>query len=103
MQCRAHAWQPRSGLDAIETLAHLLAGLEERHMLFVYRDMRAGTWVASGSSRPLLHRKRAEAAQFHAVATRQRGNDFAQYGVDDVLDVALIKMRVLCSDTLNEF
>src|SRR4029077_1808434 len=100
--CRAHGWQRHSGLDAVETLTHFLAGLEERHMLLVDRDMSAGTRGAPGARRTLLDRKRAEAAHRHAVTACQCGDDFAQDGVDDVLDVALIKMRVLRSDTLNE-
>ena len=72
-------------------------------MLLVDRDMRAGTRVAPGARRTLLDRKRAEAAQLHAVCACQCGDDLAEDGVDDVLDVALIKMWVLRSDTLNEF
>jgi hypothetical protein len=72
-------------------------------VLFVDCDVRAGAWIASGSSRAFLDRKRAETAQLDAVTACQRGDDFAQDGVDDVFNVALIKVRILRSDTLNEF
>ena len=43
----------------------------------------------------MLDRERPETAQLHPVPPGQRGNDFAQDGVDDVLDVALIEVGVL--------
>ena len=88
---------------AIEPLAHFLAGLEERHALLVDGDMGAGARIAAGARRALLHREGAEAAQFDPIAARHGGDDLAEDGVDDVLDVALIKMRVLRGNALNEF
>ena len=37
------------------------------------------------------------------VAARHRRDDLAENGVDDVLDVALVKMRILLGNALNEF
>jgi hypothetical protein len=65
--------------------------------------MRAGARIAAGARRAMLHRKGSEAAQLHAIAARQGGDDFTQYRVDDVLDVALIKMRILRCDLLHKF
>src|SRR6202022_2541792 len=45
----------------------------------------------------------AEAAQLHPVAARERGRDLAEYGVYDVLDGALVEVRVLFGDALNQF
>ena len=36
------------------------------------------------------------------IAARHGGDDLAQNGVDDVLDVALIKVRVLLGNALHE-
>src|SRR4029077_16790839 len=65
--------------------------------------MRAGTWMAAGARRALLNRKRAEAPQFDAIAARHRRDNLAENGVDDILDVALIQMGVLCGDPLHQF
>jgi hypothetical protein len=51
----------------------------------------------------MLHRECAEAAQFHAVTTRKSGDDFIENGIHDVLDIPLVKMRVVLGDALNEF
>src|SRR4029079_2272948 len=79
----------------VQPLAHFLAGLEERHGLLRDRDMRAGARVASALRGAVRDRKRAEAAQLDAVAACERGRDLAKDGVDDVLDVALVQVRVL--------
>ena len=65
--------------------------------------MRAGARIAAGARRTVLDREGAEAAQLDTVAARQRGGDLVEDGVDDVLDVALIEMRVLRRDLLDEF
>ena len=87
----------------IEPLAHLLAGLEERHAFLIDLDMSAGARVAAGPRRALLHRKRAEAAQLDTIATRHRGDDLAKDRVDDVLDVTLLEVRILIGNFLHEF
>src|SRR3954451_3713984 len=79
----------------VEPLAHFLAGLEERHGFLVDRDMRAGARVAAGARGAVLHRERAEAAQLDAVAACERGGDLAEHGIHDVLDIALIEVRIL--------
>src|SRR5947209_7829745 len=86
----------------IEPLAHFLAGLEKRNGFPLHRDVRAGAWIASGPGRAVLDGEGAEAAQLDAVAGRHGRGDLAENGVDDVLHVALIEMRVLRSDTLHE-
>src|SRR4051812_35446025 len=87
----------------VEALAHFLAGLEERHRLLVDGDMRAGARIAARARRTMLHRERAETAQFDTVTARHRRRDLGQNRVDDVLDVALIKMRILGGDALDQF
>src|SRR4051794_13143900 len=100
---RREASSLRRRLVAVEPLAHLLAGLEERHALLVDRDMRAGARVAAGACRSALYRKGAKAAQLHPIALRQRADDFVEDRVDDVLDVALVEVRVLRRDALYQF
>src|SRR5262245_55134704 len=87
---------------AVEAFAHFLAGLEERHRLLLHRDVGAGARIAPGPGRTILDGERSEAAQLDAVAARHRGDDLAKNGIDDVLDVALVEMRVLRGDALHE-
>src|SRR5262249_46038264 len=87
---------------AVQALAHFPAGLEERHGFLVDRDARAGARVAAFARRPLLDRERPEAAQLDPVAARQGSGDLAQDGVDDILDIPLVKVRILRCDPLNE-
>src|SRR5579883_472399 len=64
--------------------------------------MRSGARVAPRAGRTVLDREGAEAAQLDPVAARHRGDDLAQDGVDDVLDIALIEVRILRRDTLHQ-
>src|SRR5215471_9812900 len=65
--------------------------------------MRAGARIAAGAGRSVLDREGAETAQLDPVAARERVDDLAEDRVDDVLDIALIKMRILRGDALNQF
>src|SRR5688572_8720184 len=87
---------------AIEPLAHFLPGLEERHRLLADRHMRTGARIASGTRGSVLDRKRSEAAQLDTVPARHGGDDLAEDGVDDVLDVALVEVRVRSGDALHK-
>jgi hypothetical protein len=55
-----------------------------------------------GAGRAMLDRERPETAQLDAVAARERRRDLAENRVDDVFDVALVEMRVLSGNALNE-
>ena len=61
----------------------------------------AGTWQRELDA--LRVREKAATRELDAVAARHGGDDLVENGVDDVFDVALIKMRVLLGDTLNQF
>ena len=50
--------------------------------------------IAAGAGRTVLDRKGPEAAQFDSVALGHGVGDFAEDRVDDVLNVALIKVRI---------
>jgi hypothetical protein len=51
----------------------------------------------------MLHRKRAETAQFNPIAARQRSDDFIEDRVHNILHIPLIEMWVVFGDALNEF
>jgi len=59
--------------------------------------------VPPGSGRPVLYRKGAKTAEFDSVALCHCAGDLAKDRVDDIFDVALIKMRILGRNALNEF
>jgi hypothetical protein len=63
----------------------------------------SGARIAPGARRTLLDREGAEAPQLDAIAARHRGDDLAQDGVDDLLDVALIEVGILRRNTLHKF
>src|SRR4029079_2768826 len=78
----------------VQAVAHFLAGLEIRHDLFGNLHLCAGARVAADARGARCHRKRTEAAELDAIAARERDRDFIENGLDDVLDVALIQVRV---------
>src|SRR3984957_20359842 len=93
-----------SAIDAlVEPFAHFLAGLEEGHNLLDDRDLIAGARVAAGSGGALLGRKCAEAAQFNPFPARQSRSDLVKDGVDNIFDVALVKMRIARRHPLHQF
>jgi hypothetical protein len=51
----------------------------------------------------VFHRKRAKTAQFDTIAPRQCGDDLVEYRIHNVLDIPLVKMRVVLGDALNKF
>jgi hypothetical protein len=65
--------------------------------------MGAGARVPACTGRPVFYRKGAEAAEFDSVALCHCASDLAEDRVDDVLNVALIKMGILGRNALNEF
>src|SRR5258706_16467172 len=86
----------------VEAFAHFLAGLEERHAFSVDGDMLPGPRIAAGPRRAVLDGKSPESPQFHPVTPGERGHDLAEDRIDDVLDIALVEMRVLRGYALNE-
>ena len=58
------------------------------------RPVRASRFLTENAPKP---------AQFHAVASRKGIGDRVEDRVDDVLDVALIQMRVLLSELEHQF
>jgi hypothetical protein len=86
----------------VEAVAQLLAGLEERDVLFGNLDAVARARVAADPGVAALHRKRAEAAQLDPVAACQGRGDLVENGGHDRFDIALVKVRVGFRESLNE-
>src|SRR5271169_2640732 len=87
---------------AIEALAHFFTGLEERRQFLGHRNLVAGARIATGAGLALFGRERAETAQLDALAARQGIGDLAEDGVDYVLNVTLIEMRIAGGHALHE-
>jgi hypothetical protein len=51
----------------------------------------------------VLDREGAKAAQFDAITLGHGARDLTKDGVDDVLDVALVKVGILRRNALDEF
>jgi hypothetical protein len=86
----------------VETLANFLSCFEKRNGLAIHRHIGACAWVTANPRLTILDRESPEAAQLDAVATGERCNDLVEDRVDDSLDITLIEVRVLYSDTLDE-
>ena len=82
---------------------HLLAGPEEGDALQLHRNLRAGARIAPGAGRAILGRKDPKPAQFNPISPCQRGRNRVQNAVDDVFDVALVEVRILRGDALDQF
>src|SRR5271165_3924910 len=90
------------GSAAIEALAHFLAGLEKRRQLLGYGNFVAGPRIAAGARLALFGRESAEAAQLHPLAAGEGVGNLAENGIDDILDVALVEMRIAGGHALHE-
>lgn len=87
----------------VQPLPHFLAGLEKRHVFLINRDMRPSSRIATDPRRSLFHGEGSEPAQLDAVAMGERRDDLAKDRVDDILNIALVKMWVLRGNALNQF
>src|SRR5690348_1241545 len=75
---------------AVQAIAQLLAGLEERHRLALDRDGVAGARIAPQPGVALLDREGAEAAQLDPVPAGQRRRNLVEDGGNDAFHVALV-------------
>ena len=82
-------------LAGVEPAVHVPAGLERRDHLLRDRDLGAIARVSSGAGVTPLDPEHAKAAQLNPISLRQRRRDRVQDGVDDLLHVALVQVRVL--------
>src|SRR3954447_11918035 len=67
------------------------------------RDLGAIARVSPGARPALLDREYPEVAQLYLIAPRQAGRDRVQDGVDDLLHIPVVQVRVLGRDPLNQF
>jgi len=86
----------------VEPLAHFFARFEERDYFLPHRHDAASSWITAPSPLPNFDRKSSEPAQLNAVATSHRADDLIENGIDDILNVALVEVRVLVCDALDE-
>ena len=68
--------------------------LNTRDGLLRHRHGLPGARIAAGPRAPPLDGERTEAAQLHPVAAPQRLGDLVEDRIDDILDIALIEMRI---------
>src|SRR5262245_56896665 len=85
---------PRTVVLAVEALAQVLTGLEERHELLGHGHGGAGAGIAADAWGAMLDSEGAEAPELDPVAARQRLDDLVENDVDDTLDVSVIEMLV---------
>jgi hypothetical protein len=82
----------------VEPLAHLFASPKDRECFLLHRHDSAGSGIAARSRRANFDGKSSEATQVNAIASGHRVDDLTENGIEDVLNVALVKVRVLASD-----
>jgi ATP dependent DNA ligase-like protein len=78
----------------VHALPHLLPSSEKREAFLPNLDQCSGSGIAGGPSAPRLDRKGTKAPQFDAVTPGHRGRNLGQDGVDELLNVALVKVRI---------
>ncbi len=83
-------------------MVHALTCLQGRDNRLGYRNLFTVARVSPDARLALLDPKRPEAAQLDPITALQCSRDRVQDGVDDGLDVALVQMRVLLGDPLNQ-
>jgi hypothetical protein len=93
----------RSRCRPVEALSHFLAGLEERDALPLDGHLRPGTRVASRPGSAVFHGKHPETANLDPVAAGECDHDHLEDRIDEFFDVALVEMRLLLDNALNEF
>jgi hypothetical protein len=91
------------GSASVEQVAHFLARLKSGNVFFRNQDAVARTRVAPRARPSLLGRENSEPAELHPIETRESLGNFAEYRVNDILDVALIQMRIARGDPLHQF
>jgi hypothetical protein len=82
---------------------HCLARPKGEHVLFRHQDVVAGTGVAPRPRPELLGQENSEPAELDPIETRERGGNFAEYRINDILDVALIQMWIARDEPLHQF
>jgi hypothetical protein len=93
----------RSSRRGIEAAAHLLASLEDGHNFLCDLNEITRLGIAARASATALHPKRAEATKLDSVASCEGITNGAEDGVHNFLDISLIQVRVLLSESLDEF
>jgi hypothetical protein len=88
---------------SIEPFVHSLARPKGGHVLFRHQDVVARTGVSPRVRPALLGQENSEPAELHPIETRERLGNFAEYRVNDILDVDLIQMCIARDEPLHQF
>jgi hypothetical protein len=88
---------------SIEPFVHSLARPKGGHVLFRHQDVVARTGVSPRVRPALLGQENSEPAELHPIETRECVGNFAEYRVNDILDAALIQMRIARREPLHQF
>jgi hypothetical protein len=81
---------------------HFPPGPKEWDGLLSDRHSGAGARITAGIGSSFARRKHAEAADFDPVSAAQGRIDRAQYSLDETFYVALVEMRILRGDAVDE-
>src|SRR5688572_25307829 len=94
------------GLDgdhAAHAFAQFLARLEMRDVLARERDRITGLGIAPEARRTVVQREAAEAADFDALATRQRRAHHLEQGLHREIDVVRLQVALARGEDLDQF
>jgi hypothetical protein len=90
-------------LVRIEAAAYFLSGFKAGKASSRNGNRGAGGRVPPGTSAADLYGEYAEAAQFNSIAARHCHDYLIKDGVDDIIYIALGKVRTLSSDAPGKF
>ena len=93
----------RAHVRFVEALAQFFARTEDGNELFVDGDGFARARITPDPSIPPLHRKGSEPAQFHALFFSQSFGYRSENRIEDILDIALVKMRIAFDQLEHQF
>jgi hypothetical protein len=74
---------------------HVLSGSKERNGLSADRNQGTSSRISAGPAFPKLYKKNSKSPQFDPVTTGHCRSDLCKDGVDDLLSILPIEMRVL--------
>ena len=80
-----------------------LSGPEERNSLLAHRNQGASSGISPSTSFPKLYKKYSKSPQFDPITACHCGGNLCKNGVDDLLGVMPIEVRIFDRYPVNEF
>ena len=80
-----------------------MPGLKEGMIFSNTKYCRSSFWVAADPSCAIFDDKPAKSSQLYSPSASHRRNDFFQNGVDDLLNVTVVEMRILSCSSQYKF